>query len=198
MISGLTDQDLTAKSIPGIQHKSVSYDDRVIKASGKYDPEEYYYNNEAYLSDEFEADEEVATTESSAVEATKDPLELTSIVDNYKHFLQNDSSQVETEKDIEFQKEQEKLNEQLQLVEDIPIHETARIQLSNSKLQMKKLYGPLYEELYSIYKEGSLGGMEDKDIHKKARKLIPKQNKKALAKLFELEMIVFKDLMKGE
>eukprot|EP00344_Euplotes_crassus_P009515 CAMPEP_0197018820 /NCGR_PEP_ID=MMETSP1380-20130617/80324_1 /TAXON_ID=5936 /ORGANISM="Euplotes crassus, Strain CT5" /LENGTH=115 /DNA_ID=CAMNT_0042446101 /DNA_START=451 /DNA_END=798 /DNA_ORIENTATION=- len=115
--------------MPKMEHKSVSYDDRKIVSSGKYDPEEYYYNYECYESDEFEDDEDGITTGSTVEEAKKDPNELTSIVDNYKNFLTKDTTFDEIEIPEEFQKEQEKLNEQLQFREEIPIHETAKIQI---------------------------------------------------------------------
>ena len=67
-----------------IVQKAVSYDDRKIVSSGKYDYEEYYYNYEMYQSDEFESEEDTIILDSDKVEASKDHEELTSIIDNYK------------------------------------------------------------------------------------------------------------------
>lgn len=66
----------SAASAAGI-HKNHSSDDRQLTGTGKYDLDEYYYNNQAYLSDEFEDDEDSTNPGSSAVEAERDPNELT-------------------------------------------------------------------------------------------------------------------------
>lgn len=76
-ISSLSLEDSAAHTIQQSLHKAASYDERKIVSSGKYDPEEYYYNYERYLSDEFEEDDEENTTESSRIEAEKDSKELT-------------------------------------------------------------------------------------------------------------------------
>lgn len=76
MISGLSLEDSIANTIQQPMHKAVSYDDRKITASGKYDPDEYYYNYERYESDEFENDDDVSLS-STHIEAEKDPQELT-------------------------------------------------------------------------------------------------------------------------
>ncbi|CAI2359739.1 unnamed protein product [Moneuplotes crassus] len=198
LISGLSQEDSIAQTMSKMQHKSVSYDDRKIVSSGKYDPEEYYYNYECYESDEFEEDEDDVTTGSTTEEAKKDANELTSIVDNYKNFLNNDATFDETEIDIEFQKEQERLNEQLKYREDIPIHETAQIQASNKKLEIMKIVGPIFDKVYTILKEERLKETSDSKIYKKLRKYIPKENKKAMSKMFELDQIVVQEILKGE
>ena len=81
LMSKLTLEESTQKTQfkSGIKNvtKAMSYDERKIVASGKYDPEEYYYNYEAYLSDEFEEDEDDLTSQGTVVEAEKDIQELT-------------------------------------------------------------------------------------------------------------------------
>lgn len=74
MISGLSLEDSVAKTLTKPLQKAVSYDDRKIVSSGKYDPEEYYYNYEAYLSDEFEEDDVINAVKE---EAKQDEQELT-------------------------------------------------------------------------------------------------------------------------
>ncbi len=197
-MSGLSKADSAAHTLQSNMHKSVSYDDRKIVSSGKYDPEEYYYNYEAYDSDEFEDPSDDETTGSLAEAAAKDPHELTSILDNYQKILNHEIPCKESEKDLEFQKEQELLNEQLKLREEIPIHETAKIQVSNNKLQIMKVLGPVFDQVYKVLKEERTKGTSDNQIYKKVRKFIPKENKTAISKLFELDQIVFMEILKGE
>jgi hypothetical protein len=75
-ISNMSLESSVAKTIKNSMQKASSYDDRRIVSTGRYDPEEYYYNYEAYQSDEFE-DEDDTTSQSTKVEAEKDPQELT-------------------------------------------------------------------------------------------------------------------------
>lgn len=196
LISGLSLEDSAAHTMNKIQQKSVSYDDRKIVSSGKYDPEEYYYNYEAYQSDEFEIDDE-SDTSGSVVEAEKDPNELTCIVDNYKHYLQNENPVHLSDKDEKFQKEQEKLNEQLKQMDDLPIHEIAKIQLENRKLQIKQCLGSeTFEKVYNLlYKERNKG-TNNKKVYEKLRKLIPKGNKEVFTKCVDLDQIVSMDIFR--
>lgn len=182
-----------------IQQKAVSFDDRKIVSSGKYDPEEYYYNYELYQSDEFEEDEDEHTIGGTVVEAEKDHNELTSIVANYQNFLNNDKSKATpNDKDEEFQKEQEKLHEKLSQIEDLPIQETAKIQLRNNKMQIMQILGQdLYDKVYNILKSELILGTEDPIIHKKIRKIIPHNNSKIVSKWFELHQIVFMEILRG-
>jgi hypothetical protein len=76
--SQLSGFSLSGSAASGIgMHKNHSSDDRQLTGTGKYDIDEYYYNNQAYLSDEFEDEEDSTTPGSSAVEAERDPNELT-------------------------------------------------------------------------------------------------------------------------
>jgi hypothetical protein len=198
-ISELSLEDSNAHTIKPLQHKAVSFDDRQIKSSGKYDPEEYYYNNEKYLSDEFEEDSDEHTIGGTVVEAEKDIHELTSIVANYKNFLSNEKPVVvPNDKDQEFQKEQEIFNENQSQFENLPIHETAKIQLSNNKMQIQNVLGAdLYGKVYNILKTERNKGTEDSLIHKKIRKIIPHGNNKMISKCFELDQIVFMEILRG-
>jgi hypothetical protein len=133
LLSKLTLEESTQKSqfksnIKSVS-KAMSYDERKIVASGKYDPEEYYYNYEAYLSDEFEEDDEdEITSQGTIIEAEKDIQELTWIVDNYKNLLENEEQIRDKKKESEFEKEQKKLQELMSHLEDLPIHEVSRLQ----------------------------------------------------------------------
>ena len=194
--SGLSLEDSAAQSMK-LNHKSVSYDDRKIVASGKYDPEEYYYNYEWYESDEFEEDDEETSTQGTVVEAEKDPNELTSIVDNYKHFLNNDLKRQVTAKDEEFEKQQEILNENLSIIEELPIEETAKMQLSKNKLQIMQCLGEdLYYQVYELLRTERKKETTDKDVYRKLKKIIPAGNKEVTSKCFELDQIVFMDILK--
>ena len=196
LISSLSFEDSTAKTIKGIQ-KAVSYDDRKIVSSGKYDPEEYYYNYEKYLSDEFEEDDEA--TIGTPKEAEKDPKELTSIVDNYKLFLKCDKPEVKSDRDEEFEKVQQKLQKEINKIEDIPIHDIAKLQIQNSKSLIENALGKeLYSKVYKFLRSERLNETEDKKIHKQLRKMIPSGNNKMLAKWFDLDQIVFMEIFKGE
>lgn len=198
-MSSLSLEDSSAHTMQQPLHKASSYDERKIVSSGKYDPEEYYYNYERYLSDEFEEDDEDNTTETSRIEAEKDPKELTSIVDNYKHFLNNEKPEVQNDKDEVFIKEQEKLEKQINRMEDLPIQETAKLQLQIKKDQiMKDLGEDLYEKVYTILKRERKNGTEDRVIHKKLRKHVPHSNSKMISKCFDLDQIVFMEILRGE
>lgn len=78
-ISEISAEDSQAKTIKPLQpmHKAVSYDDRKIVSTGRYDPEEYYYNYECYQSDEFESDDDKTPSRVNKIEAERDEQELT-------------------------------------------------------------------------------------------------------------------------
>lgn len=195
LISGLSLEDSTAKTIKNMQ-KAVSYDERKIVSSGRYDPEEYYYNYERYLSDEFEEDDD-ATSETPK-EAEKDPQELTSIVDNYKLFLKNDKPDFKSDKDEEFEKVQKKLQKENNKIEDIPIQDIAKLQIQNSKSLIEGALGTeLYTKVYKFLRTERENGTEDPKIHKQLRKMIPSGNNKMLSKCFDLDQIVFMEILKG-
>lgn len=197
MISGLSLESSSAKTLTKPIQKHVSHDDRKIVASGKYDPEEYYYNYEKYESDEFEDDEDT-TPGSTQAEAEKDPQELTSIVDNYKHFLKEDKQEVEEEKDAEFKAQQEKFNKEVNKMEDLPIKMTAQLQMQNNKTQIKQALGvELYEKVYSFLKEERRKETDDRKIQQRLRKMLPK-DKRMLSKCSDLDQIVVMELLRGE
>lgn len=196
LISGLSLEDSTAKTIKNMQ-KAVSYDERKIVSTGRYDPEEYYYNYERYMSDEFEEDDDA--TAGTPKEAEKDPQELTSIVDNYKLFLKNDKPDFKSEIDEEFEKVQKKLQKESKKIEDMPIHDIAKLQIQNSKSLIESALGTeLYTKVYKFLRSERLSGTEDPKIHKQLRKMIPSGNNKMLSKCFDLDQIVFMEILKGD
>lgn len=84
-------------------------------------------------------------------------------------------------------------------MEDLPIQETAKIQLQIKKDQIKKDLGEeLYEKVYSILKRERKNGTEDRVIHKKLRKIVPHSNGKMISKCFDLDQIVFMEILRGE
>lgn len=196
-ISNMSLESSVAKTIKNSMQKASSYDDRRIVSTGRYDPEEYYYNYEAYQSDEFE-DEDDTTSQSTKVEAEKDPQELTWIMSNYKHFLNNDQP-LEDTKDEEFKKEQEKFIEEVKKIEDVPINQISKIQNDNKKEVIKRILGDkLYDKIYNILVTDRKSGTEEKAIYKKIRKILPNKDPKIMSKWVDLDMIVFLQIQKGE
>lgn len=176
-ISQLSFADSKSATIKPAFQKAVSYDDRKIVSSGKYDLDEYYYNYEAYQSDEFESDNENEATPSAKVEAEKDEKELTVILDNYRKYVNNEKQEDE-EIDSDFIKHQEKLVEDNKKLEDIPIHETARIQMEKSKAQIKAALGKdLYDKVYKFIRAEREKQTPENKIMKKLHHMIPKENK---------------------
>lgn len=195
-ISQLSFADSKSATIKPAFQKAVSYDDRKIVSSGKYDLDEYYYNYEAYQSDEFESDNENEATPSAKVEAEKDEKELTVILDNYRKYVNNEKQEDE-EIDSDFIKHQEKLVEDNKKLEDIPIHETARIQMEKSKAQIKAALGKdLYDKVYKFIRAEREKQTPENKIMKKLHHMIPKENK-ILSKWFELDQLIYMEIVRG-
>lgn len=120
-------------------------------------------------------------------------------MDNYKNFLNKEADQPSTEVDDEFHRQQSILEEENKNYEEMPIQETAVLMYNNKKNQIEgvlgsKVYSKVYKFLINERKENT----PDSQIYKKLRKMIGSDNQKALKVCFDLDQIVFYEIMKGQ
>lgn len=181
-ISQLTAKESTSKSQG--KFSSYGYDNREIKASGKYSYEERKLEDDDY-PDDFE-------------DVTKNPNELEDVLDNYKRVLSGDIT----------------LPGQMSLKKQgsggfSPISEApssdemdagtlSKLRNAKEKKIWFDYFGEdLYHEIYSYLKEARENEVDDTTIQSKLKYFVGEKNKDGLSMCFKLDQLVFKEIMFG-
>lgn len=84
-------------------------------------------------------------------------------------------------------------------IEEIPIQDVARMQMHNKKETIKKSLGDdLYTQIYELMTTEIHAGTDDRIIYKKIRKLLPGSFSKIPNAVFDLEQVVFLELLRKD